>query len=131
MLIYGILKPFCLDDSNDFDYAILCFDKALKLSPNDENFKESKALCLFNKAKRLYSDNKYEEALNYFNQALKIIRDFADCWHFKALCLQRIGDYDMSIKSFDEALKLDPNNIFIKQEKENLLNSISLNDHIN
>ena len=124
-------KALCLDDSNDFDYAILCFDKALKLSPNDENFKESKALCLFNKAKRLYSDNKYEEALNYFNQALKIIRDFADCWHFKALCLQRIGDYDMSIKSFDEALKLDPNNIIIKQEKENLLNSISLNDHIN
>jgi tetratricopeptide (TPR) repeat protein len=50
----------------------------------------------------------YKDALESFDQALKIKPDFYPGWYNRGVALFFIGDYDGAIKSYDQALEIKP-----------------------
>eukprot|EP01124_Arcella_intermedia_P023627 TRINITY_DN3790_c0_g1_i4.p1 TRINITY_DN3790_c0_g1~~TRINITY_DN3790_c0_g1_i4.p1 ORF type:complete len:462 (-),score=105.16 TRINITY_DN3790_c0_g1_i4:13-1398(-) len=54
--------------------------------------------------------NKFKEAIQHFDESLKIDKNDKTAWLFKGKCYFDIGDYELALKSFDEALKFDANN---------------------
>ncbi|MEQ8187823.1 MAG: tetratricopeptide repeat protein [Candidatus Eremiobacterota bacterium] len=62
---------------------------------------------LYSKALRLYSHGDYEKAIDCYDEALKIDRDFASAWHGMGDCFQMLKKYDEAIKCYDKSLAVD------------------------
>jgi len=53
---------------------------------------------------------RYNESLEYFDQALMIDPDFTEAWYAKGVALHNMMRYDEAIQSYDRALAIDPGN---------------------
>jgi len=52
--------------------------------------------------------SKYSEAMEYFDEMLKIAPENYEAWNDKGVCLSRLGDYGGAVKCFEKALELNP-----------------------
>ena len=137
-IIQYLIKGNMAKDENNFQEAINCYDKCLELNNNSYEAYYNKALCEIalnqndNAIKNLdnalniqkdfpqaldakgcifYSNNQFAEALKCYNE-LASKYNTNDDYHFKkASTLVELKQYDEAIKSFDETIKLNPNNI--------------------
>ena len=50
----------------------------------------------------------YIEAVQAYNEAIKIDPEYAAAWNNKGLALDEMGEYEEAILAYEEALKLDP-----------------------
>ncbi|KAL1321396.1 hypothetical protein HN51_066190 [Arachis hypogaea] len=84
---------------------------------------EKKALVQANEAKaegnKLFVDGKYEEALSQYELALQVAPDMSSlveirsiCHANRAVCFQKLGKYDNTVKECTKALDLNP--VYIK-----------------
>ncbi|XP_072093156.1 uncharacterized protein [Arachis hypogaea] len=84
---------------------------------------EKKALVQANEAKaegnKLFVDGKYEEALSQYELALQVAPDMPSsveilsiCHANRAVCFQKLGKYDNTVKECTKALDLNP--VYIK-----------------
>jgi tetratricopeptide (TPR) repeat protein len=53
---------------------------------------------------------RYNESLEYFDQALSIDPDFTAAWYAKGVALHNMKQYDEAVICYDRALVLDPQN---------------------
>ena len=60
------------------------------------------------KGKELLENGEYLEALEYFEQALKLSPNDPDLWNSKGLSLKGMGRYDEANQSFNKSLEIDP-----------------------
>ena len=60
------------------------------------------------KGKNLLDKGKYLEALECFEQALKLSPKDPDLWNSKGLALRGMGRYDEANQSFNKSLEIDP-----------------------
>jgi len=60
------------------------------------------------KGKTLLEDNKFEEALGFFEQALLMNQNDPELWNYKGVALRSIGRYDEALECFNKSLELDP-----------------------
>ena len=63
---------------------------------------------LVEKAKTLLEDNKFEEALGFFEQALLMNQNDPELWNHKGVALRSMGRYDEALECFNKSLELDP-----------------------
>jgi len=63
---------------------------------------------LVKKGKTLLEENKFEEALGFFEQALLLNQKDPELWNYKGVALRSIGRYDESLECFNKSLELDP-----------------------
>ena len=56
----------------------------------------------------LYHQNKYNEAIQAYNEAIKIDPQNASAWNFKGYALDRQRKYDEAIKAYDRAIEINP-----------------------
>ena len=63
---------------------------------------------LAKKGQGLLDEGRYMEALDCFEQALKLESNNPDLWNSKGLALRGMGRYDEAIKSFNKSLEIDP-----------------------
>ena len=63
---------------------------------------------LINKGKNLLSDNKFEDALGFFEQALLLNQNDPELWNYKGVALRSMGRYDEALECFNKSLELDP-----------------------
>ncbi len=63
---------------------------------------------LVEKAKTLLENNKYEEALGFFEQALLMNQNDPELWNHKGVALRSMGRYDEALECFNKSLELDP-----------------------
>jgi cytochrome c-type biogenesis protein CcmH/NrfG len=59
----------------------------------------------------LLNQSTYDEAINAFDEAIKLDPKFVQAWNSKGDALRWQGEYDDAIKAYDEAIRLDPKNI--------------------
>jgi tetratricopeptide (TPR) repeat protein len=78
----------------------------------------------FNKGLAFSAQNKYDEAIEAFNEAIKLDPKYAEAWNGKGNALAGQGKYDDAIKAYDEAIRLDPKNADSWKDKGNLLYSM-------
>jgi len=63
---------------------------------------------LVEKAKILLENNKFEEALGFFEQALLMNQNDPELWNHKGVALRSMGRYDEASECFNKSLELDP-----------------------
>ncbi len=63
---------------------------------------------LVEKAKILLENNKFEEALGFFEQALLMNQNDPELWNHKGVSLRSMGRYDEALECFNKSLELDP-----------------------
>jgi Flp pilus assembly protein TadD len=63
---------------------------------------------LVEKAKTLLENNKFEEALGFFEQALLMNQSDPELWNHKGVALRSMGRYDEALECFNKSLELDP-----------------------
>ena len=64
----------------------------------------------FNKGRDLDDLGEYDEAIEAYDEAIRLNPNYAKAWFNKGLSLDDLGKYDEAVKAYDEAIRLDPNN---------------------
>ena len=77
-----------------------------------------------NKGVALGGQGKYDEAINAYNEAIRLNPNDTAAWINKgnALCMQ--DKYNEAIKCYDEVIRLDPSNTAALSNKVNALNAL-------
>ena len=60
------------------------------------------------KGKILLEENKFDDALGFFDQALLLNQKDPELWNYKGVALRSIGRYDEALECFNKSLELDP-----------------------
>ncbi len=63
---------------------------------------------LLNNGNKLLDNGKYEEAINCFNEVLKIDPKYIDALNKKGKALGKLGKHKEAFQCFDEVIKIDP-----------------------
>jgi len=75
---------------------------------NQNNTDMSEALLLYEQANALYSQNKYEESINLYNNAIYINPYYPSFFEKKAETLIRLNRKDEALATIEEGLKNNP-----------------------
>jgi tetratricopeptide (TPR) repeat protein len=65
----------------------------------------------YNEAKSLDEQQRYKEAIDVYDQAIKLDPEFAKAWIGKGLDLNMLNNYDDAIDCLNKAIELDPHDI--------------------
>ena len=60
------------------------------------------------KGQSFMKDGKFNDALDFFEQALFLNQDDPDLWNHKGIALRSMGRYEEAMECFDKSLKIDP-----------------------
>jgi tetratricopeptide (TPR) repeat protein len=123
------------DASERYVSAIISFDQALKIRPDDQSVwydrgimlsklgRYEEAITSYDQALKFKSDNylawnnrgsmldklgRHEEALSSYNQALKFKPEVYQIWYNRGIVLDELGRYEEALSSYNQALKLKP-----------------------
>ncbi|GLI47757.1 hypothetical protein MBOURGENBZM_25490 [Methanoculleus bourgensis] len=97
-----------------FDEALVCYNKALELSPGDPVIWRRRGFALLKLGR-------YDEAAASFDQALAIDPVNATAWQRKGYALACLGEHEDAVACCDKALTLDPKHILAWQSRGWLL----------
>ncbi|MEA5569658.1 tetratricopeptide repeat protein [Calothrix sp. UHCC 0171] len=64
--------------------------------------------ALYKQANTLYDLQRYEDALNTYEQALEIRDDYADAWNGKGKALYELKKYQDALVAYDKSIQLQP-----------------------
>ena len=67
---------------------------------------------LVKKGQILMHDQKYDEALEFFEQALFLNQNDPDLWNHKGVALRSLGRYEESMECFNKSLEIEPRDKF-------------------
>ncbi|MCK8519198.1 tetratricopeptide repeat protein [Methanoculleus sp. 7T] len=99
-------QAFCT--TRKFDKAIVCYDKALELSPDDSVIWRRKGFALL-------KIGRYDEAAACFDRALDLDPDDATAWQRKGYALAHLGAHADAVACCDKALTLAPKHLLAWQ----------------
>ena len=94
----------------DLDAAQKHFAQALDISPQDE-------AAAYNVGEMLFSNQKIDEAIRYFELAIQIKKDWPKPYLKLGYAYLNKGDFDKSLENFNAFIKLDPENPEVAQVK--------------
>ena len=63
---------------------------------------------LVEKGKALLAENKFEDALGFFEQALLLNQNDPELWNNKGIALRSLGRYEESMECFNKSLEIEP-----------------------
>jgi len=84
----------------------------------------SAAIDWINKGHVLDSQDKNDEAIQAYDEAIEIDPQYVGAWIDKGSDLHALGKYDDAIKAFDETIRLNPNHVFAWNYKGNALKAL-------
>jgi tetratricopeptide (TPR) repeat protein len=79
---------------------------------------------LFFRGNNVYQEDRYEEAIGYFDTALAIDPNYVDALYNIGLALDSLERYQEAIGYFDTALAIHPNELYAFHNKGNLMNAL-------
>lgn len=89
-------------DKNDFYEALKCFDKLLKIRPDD--------ILSWNEKRRIFADlGKYEDAIECCDKLIEIDSKDNFAFLFKGNYLNKLGKIEEAIECFDKSILIDSN----------------------
>lgn len=100
---YHYNKGDALDNLGQGDQAIECYNLAISLESNDQDF-----YCSLGVALKKYK-KEYSKALDCFQKALNIVQE-PNYYYYKGDTHLLLEDYSSAIECFDRAIDLDANN---------------------
>ena len=67
---------------------------------------------LVQKGQSLMDDDKFDDALGFFEQALLLNQNDPDLWNNKGIALRSLGRYEESMECFNKSLEIEPRDKF-------------------
>jgi tetratricopeptide (TPR) repeat protein len=67
---------------------------------------------LISKGKALLEEQKFDDALAYFDQALLMNQNDPELLNFKGVTLRSLGRYQEALECFNKSLEIDPRDKF-------------------
>ena len=107
-----------LDKLGKHEEALVCFNKALTIDPNNINANYNKGLALIKFGKN-------EEAIEYFDKALFLDPNNINALFSKGGIFGRLNRFEEALECFNKMLDLDPQNINIYLGKGMALNELN------
>jgi Flp pilus assembly protein TadD len=114
-------QGFDLIDTGQNQEAILAFDKAISIDPENVHAWNGRGTAFFN-----LGDN--SEALKAFNQAISIDSTYAHAYIGKGNVLYALSKFNESLDEFDKAIALDPDITWAWNGKGTTLLELGLTD---
>ncbi len=114
-------KCLTLINLNRFNEAIECYEKALKINPNNVKAWNNKAFALHNL-------NRLEEAIECYDEALKIDPNFTSALQNKAFALRTLNRLEEAIECDEKTLKINPNDFGVWNNKGFCLHQLNRSD---
>jgi tetratricopeptide (TPR) repeat protein len=90
-------------DKNDQDAALLAFDKAIGLDPND-------AYAYANRGNAYGKKGEWDRAIEDYTKAIGLDRKYALAYYNRGVTYGKKGDPDRAIEDYTKAIGLDPKN---------------------
>ncbi len=100
-----------------YQKALLAFEQAIQLDPNDAVLYNGKGLALSNL-------NRYGEALLAYEQAIRLNPNNADAYFNKGNILDELKRYEEALAAYEQAIRLNPNNADAYFNKGNILDEL-------
>lgn len=97
-------------DNKQFDEAITCFDKVLKIDPNYLD-------ALIGMGNVFMDSNQLKKSIDYLDKAIELYPDYGDAWNNKGVVLLRMNKLKMALEYFNKALEIDPNTYYVLMNK--------------
>lgn len=96
--VLSFMTPKALCGFESYEEAIVAYDKAIELKPDD-------VVAYYNKGKALTNLERYEEALAAFDKAIELDPYYADAHHKKTDALNKLKRYKEAMIECDKALE--------------------------
>ena len=111
-----INKGLCLSNPsiNRQHEAVICFEEAIRIEPNDLGAQTLKAYSLDNMGR-------YSEAIHCYDMVLENAPNDLNVLVNKGLSLLHLGRYDEAIAYFDKVLEDEPHNLFAQEWKRDAI----------
>ena len=90
---------FSTDDQ--YEKAIICFDRSIEINPGDKN-------AWWWKGCALIGLHRFEEAIACFDKAIELDPKDSLSWHIKGYALRNLQRFEEAIACYDKAIELDP-----------------------
>jgi tetratricopeptide (TPR) repeat protein len=92
----------------EYDAALLRYDMAIMLDPNNAIAWNEKGIALVEKSRSNdVNTTYYDDAINCFDEAIRLVPDLIYPWCNKGGALDDLGKYDEAIRCLDVAIMLD------------------------
>lgn len=88
-------------NSGDIQGAIMDFDKAIQLNPEN-------AITYNNRGNANGKSGKFSKAIDDFNKAIELNSEYADAFSNRALAYSELGKYNLAFNDINKAIELKP-----------------------
>jgi tetratricopeptide (TPR) repeat protein len=95
------LKGIELDNNGDYDFAVIEFNKAIKLNPNFAEAYDRRGMVYVKLIK-------YRKAIKDFNKAIELNLQFAEAYNHLGIALYCNREFDLAIISYNKAIEIAP-----------------------
>ena len=122
IILANLYRKGSLYEPNDVER---CYNKALDINPNNNIIKLNKAIFLTFRARQWYEEEMYGYAKQTINEALDLIEDkssddYAIALNIKGNILLKQWEFDESLKCYNRALEIMPEDSVIKDNIKKL-----------
>ncbi|MEE8574321.1 MAG: tetratricopeptide repeat protein [Thermodesulfobacteriota bacterium] len=105
-------RGFLYNFKGEYDSAIIDFDKAIDINPNDGLSYNSRGLSYYNKGET-------DRAIMDFDKAIDIYPNYAGAYNDRGNAYYSKKDYDSAIKDFNKAIRINPKTAFYYNNRGN------------
>ena len=94
-------KGYELSQSENYEEALKCFDKIIKMDPED-------VIAIYNKGLTLYLMKLFEDCISCMNQIMKLSDTDYDSRIVISLCYDKLGDSEKALDFYNKAISINP-----------------------
>lgn len=96
-------------NSGDYMKAIECYEKCLKINPNNKDAYANIGVAYYNSSLTAFNKKEYDKCIEYSEKSLKYQPDNAEAYYMIGTTQQQQKKYTEAIASYTKALKINNN----------------------
>ncbi len=118
IVVFAVLTLLTWRQCSYWENSIKLFKHTLNVTKDDRMIHMNLGLALFN-------EGKIKEAVDHYNEAIRINSDFVDAYFNRGNAYAKLGQYQLAIKDYKEVIRLMPDHAAAYNNSGNVYVSLS------